>query len=82
MNNKKSFYGHVSNERKTRENVGPLKEKMGDLVTQDLEKAKVLYSCFSSVFTINYSSHTSHRRERQGLGERTAHCKRRLGSRL
>lgn len=66
--NKKSFYRYVSDERKTRENVGPLQEKMGDLVTQDLEKARVL-CYFSSASTVNYSSHTSHRRKRQELRE-------------
>lgn len=64
MNKKRSFYRYVGDKRKTREKVGPLQEKMGDLVTQDLEKAGVL-SYFSSVSTINCSSQ---RRERQGLG--------------
>lgn len=66
--NKKWFYRYVGDERKRRENVGLLQEKMGDLVTQDLEKAKVL-SSFASVSTINFSIHNSHRRERQRLGE-------------
>ncbi|PKU45921.1 rna-directed dna polymerase from mobile element jockey-like [Limosa lapponica baueri] len=37
--NKKGFYGYIGNKRKTRENVGPLLNEMGDLVTQDIEKA-------------------------------------------
>lgn len=69
MNNQKNFYRYVGDERKTGENVGPLQEKMGDLVNQDLEKAEVLNSYFSSVFTINYSCHSSRTRERQGMGE-------------
>lgn len=62
MNNKKSFYGYVNDERKTREMWALFKKKMGDLVTQDLEKAKVL-SYFSLVSTINYSIHKSHKRK-------------------
>lgn len=54
--------------KKDKGECGLLQEKIGDLVTQDLEKSKVL-SYFSSVSNINYSSHTSHRREKQGLGE-------------
>ncbi|GAB0208014.1 hypothetical protein GRJ2_003267100 [Grus japonensis] len=32
--NKNSFYRYVSEKRRTRENVGPLRNEMGDLVTQ------------------------------------------------
>jgi len=39
---KKSFYRHVSDESKTRQNVGPLWKKKRDLVTRDMEKAEVL----------------------------------------
>ncbi|GAB0178869.1 mitochondrial enolase superfamily member 1 [Grus japonensis] len=49
--NKKSFYRYVSDKRRTRENVGPLRNEMGDLVTQDMEKAEVLNDFFASVFT-------------------------------
>ncbi|KFW60998.1 hypothetical protein AS28_04482, partial [Pygoscelis adeliae] len=49
--NKKSFYRYVGDKRKTRENVGPLWNEMGDLVTWDTEKAEVLNDFFASVFT-------------------------------
>ncbi|GAB0176434.1 mitochondrial enolase superfamily member 1 [Grus japonensis] len=54
--NKKSFYRYVSDKRRTRENVGPLRNEMGELVTQDMEKAEVL---FASVFTGKCLSHTA-----------------------
>lgn len=33
------FYRYISDERKTRANINLLWKKMGDMVTQDLEKA-------------------------------------------
>ncbi|GAB0209797.1 mitochondrial enolase superfamily member 1 [Grus japonensis] len=57
--NKKSFYRYVSDKRRTRENVGPLQNETGDLVTQDMEKAEVLNDFFASVFTSKGSSHTA-----------------------
>ncbi|GAB0205238.1 mitochondrial enolase superfamily member 1 [Grus japonensis] len=54
--NKKSFYRYVSDKKRARENVGPLRNEMGDLVTQDMEKAEVL---FASVFTGKCLSHTA-----------------------
>ncbi|KGL87978.1 hypothetical protein N301_00234, partial [Charadrius vociferus] len=48
---KKSFYVYISDKRKTRENVGPLRKEMGDMVTQDMEKVEVLNNFFASVFT-------------------------------
>ncbi|GAB0204631.1 hypothetical protein GRJ2_002928700 [Grus japonensis] len=56
--NKKSFYRYVSDKRRTRENVGPLWNETGDLVTQDVEKAEVLNDFFASVFTGKCLSHT------------------------
>jgi len=38
--------------------VGPLQKELGDLVTQDMEKAEVLNDFFASVFTSKCSSHT------------------------
>ncbi|GAB0180457.1 mitochondrial enolase superfamily member 1 [Grus japonensis] len=57
--NKKSFYRYVSEKRRMRENVGPLWNEMGDLVTQDMEKAEVLNDFFASVFTSKCLSHTA-----------------------
>ncbi|GAB0190817.1 mitochondrial enolase superfamily member 1 [Grus japonensis] len=57
--NKKSFYRYVSDKRRTRENVGPLWNEMGELVTQDIEKAEVLSDFFASVFTGKCLSHTA-----------------------
>ena len=47
----------MSDEGKTRENVGPLWKKTGDLVTQDMEKAEVLNDFFASVFAGKSFSH-------------------------
>ncbi|GAB0204697.1 mitochondrial enolase superfamily member 1 [Grus japonensis] len=57
--NKKSFYRYVSDKRRMRENVGPLQNETGDLVTQDMEKAEVLNDFFASVFTGKCLSHTA-----------------------
>ncbi|GAB0204212.1 mitochondrial enolase superfamily member 1 [Grus japonensis] len=57
--NKKSFYRYVSEKRRMREDVGPLRNEMGDLVTQDMEKAEVLNDFFASVFTGKCLSHTA-----------------------
>ncbi|GAB0209752.1 hypothetical protein GRJ2_003440900 [Grus japonensis] len=64
--NKKSFYRYVSDKRRTRENVGPLQNETGDLVTQDMEKAEVLNDFFASVFTSKGSSHTTQVTEGKG----------------
>ncbi|GAB0210181.1 mitochondrial enolase superfamily member 1 [Grus japonensis] len=64
--NKKSFYRYVSEKRRTRENVGPLWNEMGDLVTQDMEKAEVLNDFFASVFTGKCLSHTTQVTEGKG----------------
>ncbi|GAB0202667.1 mitochondrial enolase superfamily member 1 [Grus japonensis] len=56
--NKKSFFRYVSDRRRTRENVGPLRNETGDLVTWDMGKAEVLNDFFASVSTGKCSSHT------------------------
>ncbi|PKU47139.1 hypothetical protein llap_2579 [Limosa lapponica baueri] len=50
---------YVSDKMKTRENVGPLQKEMGDLLTQDMDKAEVLNDFFASVIIGKCSSHTS-----------------------
>ncbi|GAB0181800.1 mitochondrial enolase superfamily member 1 [Grus japonensis] len=59
QDNKKSFYRYVSDKRRMRENVGPLRNETGDLVTQDMEKAEVLNDFFASAFTGKCLSHTA-----------------------
>ncbi|GAB0200492.1 mitochondrial enolase superfamily member 1 [Grus japonensis] len=59
FNRKGSFYRYVSEKRRTRENVGPLWNETGDLVTQDMEKAEVLNDFFASVFTGKSLSHAA-----------------------
>jgi len=49
--NKKGFFNYISNKRKARDNVGPLLNEVGALVTEDTEKAELLNACFASVFT-------------------------------
>ncbi|KAK4806988.1 hypothetical protein QYF61_000317 [Mycteria americana] len=44
--NKKGFYKHI---RRNRENVGPLLNGAGDLVTQDMEKTEVLNAFFAPI---------------------------------
>lgn len=48
--NKKGFCKYTGDKTKTRENVGPLLNEMGDLVMQAMEKAEVLNAFFASVF--------------------------------
>jgi len=57
--NKEAFYRYVSDEKKTRENVGPLRKEAGDLATWDVEKAEVFSDFFASVFNSKCSSHTA-----------------------
>ena len=64
--NKKRFYRYIGDKRKTRENVGPLRNEMGDLVTRDTEKAEVLNDFFASVFTGKCSSLTAQATESKG----------------
>lgn len=43
---KKGFYMYISDKRNTRENVGPLRNETGDLVTWDMEKVEILNATF------------------------------------
>lgn len=68
--NKKDFYKYISDKRKARENVGPLLNKMGNLVTRDREKAEVLNAFFTLVFTIKAGPQESQVPETWGKGWR------------
>ena len=51
-NNKKGFFNYISSKRKARDNVGPLLNEAGVLVTEDTEKADLLTVFFASVFSV------------------------------
>ncbi|KAK4806350.1 hypothetical protein QYF61_017219 [Mycteria americana] len=48
--NKKCFYKYISNKRRAKENLHPLSDAGGNVVTKDEEKAEVLNAFFASVF--------------------------------
>ena len=50
-NNKKGFFKYISSKRKARDNVGPLLNEAGVLVTEDADKAELLNAFFASVFS-------------------------------
>ncbi|KAK4812899.1 hypothetical protein QYF61_027293 [Mycteria americana] len=50
-NNKKGFFGYVNNKQKQKENIGPMLNRRGELVTNNAEKAEVLNTFFTSIFT-------------------------------
>jgi hypothetical protein len=49
--NKKPFFNYVRKKTKTRENVGPLKDGSGQMITEPEQMAEELNRCFSDVFT-------------------------------
>ncbi|GAB0203352.1 hypothetical protein GRJ2_002800800 [Grus japonensis] len=56
---KKGFFKYMNSKRKTRENVGPLLNEVGALVTEDTEKAELLNAAFASVFAAKASPQES-----------------------
>ncbi|GAB0206598.1 mitochondrial enolase superfamily member 1 [Grus japonensis] len=50
-NYKKGFFRYVNNKQKQKENIGPLLNRRDELVTNSAEKAEVLNTFFTSVFT-------------------------------
>ncbi len=47
----KAFFAYLNSQRKVKESVGPLKNKEGELITDELGMANILNEFFSSVFT-------------------------------
>jgi ribonucleases P/MRP protein subunit RPP40 len=50
--NSKSFFAYIRNKQRTKDVVGPLKDKLGQVVTDDQKTANLLNEYFSSVFTL------------------------------
>ena len=48
--NKKCFYKYISNRRRAKENLHPLLDVEGNIVTRDEEKTDVINAFFASVF--------------------------------
>ena len=50
-NDSKSFYAYVRSKQKVRDNVGPLENNKGNIISEGFQMAEVLNEYFSSVFT-------------------------------
>ena len=50
--NPKEFFGYVSSRKPIKNNISPLKDSEGNLVTNDSEKAELMNNYFNSVLTI------------------------------
>ncbi|PKU44762.1 glycerol kinase [Limosa lapponica baueri] len=57
--NRKGFFEYIGGKRKTRENVGPLLNETGAMVTEDAEKVELLNAFFASVFSAQASPQES-----------------------
>ncbi|KFU87202.1 Talin-1, partial [Chaetura pelagica] len=49
--NRKGFFKYIASKTSNRGNIGPLRNEVGALVTEDIKKAEVLNAFFASVFT-------------------------------
>ena len=58
-NKKEFFLKYVNSKRKTRENVGPLLNEVGALVTRNAEKTEILNAFLASVFNAKTSPQES-----------------------
>ena len=50
--NPKEFFAHLNSRKPVKNNISPLRDLEGNLVTSDLEKAELMNKYFTSVFTI------------------------------
>jgi len=57
--NKKGFFNYISRKRKSRDNVGPLLNEVGALVTEDAEKVELLNVFFAAVFSVKAGTQES-----------------------
>lgn len=64
--NKEGFYKYVSSKRKTRENLDPLLNGAGDLLTNNMEKTEVFNAFFASVLNGESSLQESQTCETRG----------------
>ena len=48
----KTFWSHVKEETKSKSNIGDIKDKHGNIKTEDVDKAEILNDFFASVFTV------------------------------
>ena len=51
-NDSKSFYAYVRSKQRTKVTVGPLKNELGDIITDNKIAADVMNKYFASVFTV------------------------------
>ena len=51
VKNKKGFFRYVNHKQKKKENIGPLLNRIGESVTNDVKKAEVFSTFFTFVVT-------------------------------
>ena len=52
----KTFWSHVKEETKSKSTIGDIKDKNGEIKTEDTDKAEILNDFFASVFTVEGNS--------------------------